>query len=41
MIDKVGEFDWSRHLNIDQIWESGSAEFCFSSLFRFEDPEYL
>ncbi len=41
MIDRVGEFDWSRHLNVDQIWESGSEEFCYSSLFRFEDPEYL
>ena len=40
-IDRAVQYDWSRHININQIWESGDEKICYASLFRFEDPEYI
>ena len=40
-IRKAVELDWSRHLNVDLIWDSGTEDICYASLFRFEDPNYV
>lgn len=40
-IIKAVDLDWSRNLNVDMVWDSGTDDICYTSLFRFEDPSYL